>query len=113
MNILEAKDLISPTNNENELDTYVRIFLLPEKDANIQTKMHRSNKSPSYKERFLFSLNPREQSQRSLNFHVYSVDHLSHTLIGEGEFRLCDVSMRQPITTWITLTDNGQVWKVL
>lgn len=40
---------------------------------------------------------------------MYATDLLSHTLIGEGELRLNDVSLRQPVTTWVTLTDTGQV----
>ena len=110
VNVLEAKDLIGPNRTENVSDSYVRVFLLPDKEATIQTKVYRGSNSPSYKERFLFSLNPREQSQRSLCFHVYSTDLLSHTLIGEGEIRLGDISLRQPVTTWVTLTDTGQVY---
>lgn len=72
--------------------------------------MYRCNSSStSYKERFLFTLNPRDQSHSLLNFHVYSTDHSIHALIGEGEIRLSDISLRQPVTTWITLTDTGQV----
>ncbi|CAH1370489.1 hypothetical protein MTP99_012082 [Tenebrio molitor] len=108
VNVLEAKDLIESNRTENVSDSYVRVFLLPDKEATIQTKVYRGSNSPSYKERFLFSLNPREQSQRSLCFHVYSTDLLSHTLIGEGEIRLGDISLRQPVTTWVTLTDTGQ-----
>lgn len=109
MNVLEAKDLIGPNRIEDVSDSYVRVFLLPDKEATIQTKVYRGSNSPSYKERFLFSLNPREQSLRSLCFHVYSTDLLSHTLIGEGDIRLGDISLRQPVTTWVTLTDTGQV----
>lgn len=109
MNVLEAKDLIGPTKDDNPIDSYVKVYLLPDKGSNAQTKLYRCSNSPSYKERFLFSLHPREQSQKSLCFHVYAMDHLSHTLVGEGEIRLTDVSLRQPVTTWVTLTDTGQV----
>ncbi|XP_044254493.1 synaptotagmin-12 isoform X2 [Tribolium madens] len=108
VNVLEAKELIGPNRTENVSDSYVRVFLLPDKEATIQTKVYRGSNSPSYKERFLFSMYPREQSQRSLCFHVYCTDLLSHTLIGEGEIRLGDISLRQPVTTWVTLTDTGQ-----
>lgn len=109
VNVLEAKDLIGPAKDDNLIDSYVKVFLLPDKTTNVQTRVYRSSRSPSYKERFLFSLNPGEQSQRSLYFHIYCTDRLSHTLIGEGELRLGDVSLKQPVTTWITLTDTGQV----
>lgn len=109
VNVLEAKDLIGPSKDDTPIDSYVKIYLLPDKASNAQTKLYRYSNSPSYKERFLFSLHPREQSQKSFCFHVYSLDHSSHTLVGEGEIRLADVSLRQPVTTWITLTDTGQV----
>ncbi|XP_048517528.1 synaptotagmin-12 [Dendroctonus ponderosae] len=108
VNVLEAKDLTGVVKVDGYLDTYVRVSLLPDKEATIQTKVYRSTSSPSYKERFLFSLNPREQMQRALCFHLYATDLVSHTLIGEGELRLTDVSLRQPVTTWVTLTDTGQ-----
>jgi hypothetical protein len=42
-------------------------------------------------------------------FYVYASDKYSNTLIGEAELKLCDVTPRQPVTTWLTLTDTGQV----
>lgn len=63
MNVLEAKDLTGVAKIDGFLETYVRVSLLPDKEATIQTKVYRSTSSPSYKERFLFSLNPREQMQ--------------------------------------------------
>lgn len=109
VNVLEAKELQGTMRGNDFLDTYVRVFLLPDKEATIQTRIYRSSSTPSYKERFLFGLNPREQSQKSISFHLYATDMLSHTLIGEGELRLADISLRQPVTTWVTLTDTGQV----
>ncbi|XP_074041322.1 synaptotagmin 12 isoform X2 [Leptinotarsa decemlineata] len=108
VNVLEAKDLSGVVKKDDTLDTYVRVSLLPDKEATIQTRVYRSSGSPSYKERFLFSMNPREQSQRLLYFHVYATDFLTHTLVGEGEIRLSEISLRQPVTTWVTLTDTGQ-----
>ncbi|GLV35761.1 Synaptotagmin 12 [Carabus blaptoides fortunei] len=107
VSVLEAKDLIGP-NKEEPMDTYIRVYLLPDKSTNLQTRLYRHSNSPSYKERFLFSLNPREASQRTLCFHVYSTDRLAQTLVGEAELRLAEISLRQPVTTWVTLTDTGQ-----
>lgn len=108
VSVLEAKDLIGP-NKEEPMDTFIRVYLLPDKSTNMQTRLYRNSSSPSYKERFLFSLNPREASQRTLCFHVYSTDRQTHTLIGEADIRLAEMSLRQPVTTWVTLTDTGQV----
>ncbi|XP_018322333.1 synaptotagmin-12 [Agrilus planipennis] len=108
VSILEAKELLGSNKEDILLDTYVRVFLLPDKISNAQTKIYKDSRNPSYKERFLFELHPREQCQKSLCFQVYSTSNLSHTLIGEGEFKLNDASLRQPVTTWVTLTDTGQ-----
>lgn len=115
-NVLEAKDLINPnfaingaTNTDEQMDTYVKIFLLPDKNINVQTKIYRNSNSPSYQERVIFTLHPRDQMQTALLFHIYATDMNSHTLIGEGELSLADVSLRQPVTTWVTLTDTSQV----
>lgn len=50
-----------------------------------------------------------EANQRTLSFHVYCTDKNSHGLVGEAEIRLGEMSLRQPVTTWVTLTDTGQV----
>lgn len=72
-------------------------------------KVYRKSNSPSYKEKFLFGLEPTEFSKRSLTFYVYASDKMSNTLIGEADLRLCDISSKQGVTTWVTLTDTGQV----
>lgn len=112
-NVLEAKDLVGPSTEGNRMDSYVRVVMLPDKSVNAQTKVCKSANNPSYKERFLFPLYPREQSQKALCFQVYGTDGSSHTLLGEGDIRLSDVSLRQPVTTWVTLTDTGQVKHVV
>jgi hypothetical protein len=72
-------------------------------------QVYRRTNCPSYNEKFLFGLEASEFSKRSLIFYVYASDTYSNTLIGEAELKLCDVTPRQPVTTWLTLTDMGQV----
>lgn len=72
-------------------------------------QVYKRSNSPSYKERFLFALEPTDYQKRSLSFYIYATDRTSSSLLGEAELRLCDVSARQPVTTWLTLTDTGQV----
>ncbi|KAL0268766.1 UNVERIFIED_CONTAM: hypothetical protein PYX00_010582 [Menopon gallinae] len=109
VSVLEAKDLIGPDpDNQILMDTYVRVYLLPDKTTNIQTRVYKKSNSPSYKEKFLFGLEPHEFSRRSLTFYVYASDKNSNTLIGEADLRLCDISSKQGVTTWVTLTDTGQ-----
>ncbi|XP_033608197.1 synaptotagmin-12 isoform X3 [Cryptotermes secundus] len=107
VSVLEAKDLVGPDSNAI-IDTYVRVYLLPDKTTNMQTRVYRKTNCPSYKEKFLFGLEASEFSKRSLTFYVYASDKYSNTLIGEAELKLCDVTPRQPVTTWLTLTDTGQ-----
>jgi hypothetical protein len=71
--------------------------------------VYRNTNCPSYKEKFLFGLEASEFAKRSLTFYVYASDMYANTLIGEAELKLCDVTPRQPVTTWLTLTDTGQV----
>lgn len=74
-------------------------------------QVYRNSNSPTYKEKFVLGMDTAELAKRTLMFYVYASDKLSNTLIGEAELRLCDVTMRQPVTTWLTLTDTGQVNK--
>jgi len=72
-------------------------------------QVYRKTNCPSYKEKFLFGLEASEFAKRSLTFYVYASGKYANTLIGEAELKLCDVTPRQPVTTWLTLTDTGQV----
>jgi hypothetical protein len=72
-------------------------------------QVYRNSNSPTYKEKFVLGMETTELAKRTLMFYVYASDKLSNTLIGEAELRLCDVTVRQPVTTWLTLTDTGQV----
>ncbi|PSN36730.1 hypothetical protein C0J52_18421 [Blattella germanica] len=112
VNVVEAKDLVGPDNNTN-IDTYVRVYLLPDKSTNMQTRTYRKTNCPCYKEKFLFGLEAAEFSKRSLMFYIYASDKFSNTMIGEAELKLCDVTPRQPVTTWLTLSDTNQVYMLL
>jgi hypothetical protein len=90
---------ITVTNKSLVLVTFNHIFL----------QVYRKTNCPSYKEKFLFGLEASEFAKRSLTFYVYASDKYANTLIGEAELKLCDVTPRQPVTTWLTLTDTGQV----
>ena len=72
-------------------------------------QVYRKTSCPSYKEKFLFGLEASEFAKRSLTFYVYASDKYANTLIGEAELKICDVTPRQPVTMWLTLTDTGQV----
>jgi len=72
-------------------------------------QVYKNSNSPTYKEKFVLGMETAELMRRSLMFYVYASDKQSNTLIGEAELRLSDVAMRQPVTTWLTLTDTERV----
>ncbi|XP_036227562.2 uncharacterized protein Syt12 [Bactrocera oleae] len=99
--VLEAKGLICPFNVES-LDTFVRIYLVPDEAAAMQTKVFKGSVTPSYNETFNFWLK-KQQGRHSLWFHLYHSGD-THTLIGEAEMEIGE--MPRPVTTWIPLTDS-------
>ncbi|XP_064548675.1 uncharacterized protein Syt12 [Drosophila montana] len=103
VSVLEAKGLICPLSmGLDSLDTFVRIYLVPDHAGGMQTKVVRSTLTPAYNESFNFRLK-REAGRRSLWFHLYH-NGPAHTLIGEAEMEIGEMS--RPITTWIPLSDS-------
>ncbi|XP_017112738.1 uncharacterized protein LOC108136227 isoform X2 [Drosophila elegans] len=101
VSVLEAKGLICPFSVES-LDTFVRIYLVPDHPGAMQTKVVRAALTPSYNESFNFWLQKR-QARHSLWFHLYH-NGPAHTLIGEAEMEIGELP--RPITTWIPLSDS-------
>uniref|UniRef100_A0A1B0D4K6 C2 domain-containing protein n=1 Tax=Phlebotomus papatasi TaxID=29031 RepID=A0A1B0D4K6_PHLPP len=97
--VLEAKELVGPPDAKY-MDTFVRIYLVPDETGASQTK---DSACPSYNETFSFFMS-KKRNRRSLWFHLYH-SGLAHTLIGEAEMQLSDLSAR-PITTWLALSDS-------
>lgn len=107
VSVIQAHDLVGP-DPAVSLDTYVRVFLLPDKSSNMQTRVQKRTNSPLYKERFLFGVEPHELSKRSVLFYVNSIDKYTTTLIGEAEVKLSDVDLHHHITLWTNLVDVNQ-----
>ncbi|XP_022218827.2 uncharacterized protein LOC111071660 [Drosophila obscura] len=101
VSVLEAKGLICPFSVES-LDTFVRIYLVPDHPGAMQTKVVDSTLTPSYNESFSFWLQ-KKQVRHSLWFHLYH-NGPAHTLIGEAEMEIGELP--RPITTWIPLSDS-------
>ncbi|XP_055681213.1 synaptotagmin 1 [Lutzomyia longipalpis] len=100
--VLEAKELVGPPDAKF-MDTFVRIYLVPDETGASQTKLFKDSSCPSYNETFSFFMS-NKHTRRSLWFHLYH-SGMAHTLIGEAEMQLSDLSAR-PITTWLTLSDS-------
>ncbi|XP_017086522.2 uncharacterized protein LOC108118364 [Drosophila eugracilis] len=101
VSVLEAKGLLCPFAVES-LDTFVRIYLVPDHPGAMQTKVVKAALTPNYNESFNFWLQKR-QARHSLWFHLYH-NGPAHTLIGEAEMEIGE--MPRPITTWIPLSDS-------
>ncbi|XP_071516703.1 uncharacterized protein [Panulirus ornatus] len=106
--VVEARDLVGPDPHA-AVDSYVRVFLLPDKSTNMQTRVCRRTNNPTYREKFLFALEEEELGQRSLAFYMYASDKFTNTLIGEAHLRLTDVDVSVPLSTVLPLTDTGQL----
>ncbi|XP_016980059.2 LOW QUALITY PROTEIN: uncharacterized protein LOC108045291 [Drosophila rhopaloa] len=101
VSVLEAKGLLCPFSVES-LDTFVRVYLVPDHPGAMQTKVVNAALTPSYNESFNFWLQ-RRQARHSLWFHLYH-NGPAHTLIGEAEMEIGELP--RPITTWIPLSDS-------
>ncbi|XP_017052098.1 uncharacterized protein LOC108095502 isoform X2 [Drosophila ficusphila] len=101
VSVIEAKGLICPFSVES-LDTFVRIYLVPDHPGAMQTKVVKAALTPNYNESFNFWLQKR-QARHSLWFHLYH-NGPAHTLIGEAEMEIGE--QPRPITTWIPLSDS-------
>ncbi|CAO1390127.1 unnamed protein product [Diamesa tonsa] len=103
VSVLEAKDLIAPTDANDRIDSFVRIYLVPDDNTAQQTKVFKNSPQPSYQETFGFWIT-KENIKRSLWFHLYHTSPKAHTLIGETEMKLTE--FKKPTTTWLQLTDS-------
>lgn len=81
VSVLEAKDLIAPPDANDRIDSFVRIYLVPDDNTAQQTKVFKNSPQPSYQETFGFWIT-KENIKRSLWFHLYHTSPKAHTLIG-------------------------------
>ncbi|GAB6032783.1 Synaptotagmin-12 [Chamberlinius hualienensis] len=108
VSVIQGRDLVAPEPSVI-IDSYVRVFLLPDKSSNMQTRIQKRSSNPLYKERFLFGLDPQELEKRSVLFNVYASDKYTNTLVGEAEVKLGELNLLQkPVTKWIVLSDVNQ-----
>uniref|UniRef100_A0A1I8PPF3 C2 domain-containing protein n=1 Tax=Stomoxys calcitrans TaxID=35570 RepID=A0A1I8PPF3_STOCA len=104
VNIIEAKGLILPFK-VNAIDTFVRVYLVPDQTGSLQTKVVEDSETPTYNESLHFWLS-KLYPKHSLWFHLFHNGD-AHTLIGEAEMEIGELP--KPITTWIPLTDSRKV----
>lgn len=104
--IMKARDLVGPDSSV-PVDSYVRVYLLPDKSTNIQTRVHKRESCPEYKERFLFGVDCRELGQRTLLFCVYMADKYGSGIIGEAEIKLLEVDLSHPNILTVPVVDSA------
>lgn len=106
--INRARDLVGP-NPSSVVDCYIKVFLLPDRSTNMQTRVQRKTANTIFKERFLFGVDESELSQRSLLCTVYTCDKYTNTMIGEAEIKLSDICLQQPQHIgWFPIVDFNQ-----
>ncbi|CAG9802602.1 unnamed protein product [Chironomus riparius] len=104
VSIVEARDLVIPQDADpDSIDTFVRVYLVPDEAEAMQTKIFRNSSNPSYQESFLFFIT-KQNIKRSLWFHLYHTNAHCTTLIGETELKLTEFA--KPRTTWVQLSDS-------
>ncbi|XP_076357195.1 synaptotagmin-12-like [Tachypleus tridentatus] len=102
----KARNLIGPDPTMN-IDSYVRVFLLPDKTTNMQTRIQRRTNDPLFKERFLFGVDSRDLCRRSVLCYIFTSDKYTNTFIGETEINLADVDFRKPYLNWMPILDTN------
>lgn len=125
VSIVEARDLLIPQDADpDSIDTFVRVYLVPDEAEAMQTKIFRNSSNPSYQESFLFFIT-KQNIKRSLWFHLYHTNAHCTTLIGmkiqfwslvvtlwpffsysQGETELKLTEFTKPRTTWVQLSDS-------
>ncbi|XP_058835880.1 uncharacterized protein LOC131692702 [Topomyia yanbarensis] len=101
--IQEAKQLVGQPGIE--MDTFVKVFIVPDESKVLQTKIFKSSNSPSYQETFNFWI-PHNNIRRSLWFHLYQTSTQEQILIGECELQINE-NINRPMTTWLKLQDSS------
>ncbi|XP_065083863.1 uncharacterized protein Syt12 [Ochlerotatus camptorhynchus] len=101
--IQEAKQLVGPPGVD--MDTFVKVFIVPDESKVLQTKVFKDSNFPSYQETFTFWIT-HKNIRRSLWFHVYHTSAKEQTLIGECEMQINE-NINRPMTTWLKLVDSS------
>ncbi|XP_042903649.1 synaptotagmin-12-like [Parasteatoda tepidariorum] len=105
--INRARDLVGPIPN-SVIDSYIKVFLLPDRSTNMQTRVQRKNNNPMFKEQFLFGVDENNLCQRSLLCTVYTCDKYTNSILGEAEVKISDLDLKQPFMGWFPIVDSNQ-----
>ncbi|XP_054720462.1 synaptotagmin-12-like [Uloborus diversus] len=105
--INRARDLVGPIPN-SVVDSYIKVFLLPDRTTNMQTRVQRKSNNPVFKERFLFGVDQSDIAERSLLCTVFTCDKYTNSMMGEAELKFSELDLTQPYMGWFPIVDSNQ-----
>ncbi|XP_070533644.1 synaptotagmin-12-like isoform X3 [Ptychodera flava] len=105
--LVQARELRTVEETIGAMDTYVKIYILPDPEPKAQSKVFRKSVNPVYNERFVLDVARQELEHKTLQFAVFYYDKYSrHDLIGEAEMKLGDLDLIPgPFSTWLNVMD--------
>lgn len=115
MTVVQARDLRSAWNQDSPTDSFVQVYVLPEKEVKGQTKVYRRSANPVYNERLTMVVRKDALCNRTVRLEVCGLDrYQQHGDIGIGELRLGAVEwFPGPFSTWVDLVPKGEVSFIL
>ncbi|XP_071825323.1 synaptotagmin-12-like isoform X1 [Apostichopus japonicus] len=108
--VVQARDLRSAWNHDSPTDSFVQVYVLPDKEVKGQTKVYRRSANPVYNERLTMIVRKDALCHRTVRVEVCGLDrYQQHGDIGIGELKLGAVEwFPGPFSTWIDLIPKGE-----
>ncbi|XP_023235770.1 synaptotagmin-15-like [Centruroides sculpturatus] len=108
VNLVKAKHLSGRGLNNTSRDPYVRIYLLPDEENYLQSKVRKRTLSPKFNEKFTFKVEESDLCNRTLRFSIYDVDKrkVRHTL-GHVMIPLDKVDLSSNMLIWRDLESSA------
>lgn len=87
-------------------DPYCKVCLLPNRRAQLQSKVHRKTTYPVFDEEFIFEVSPDELNTLTLEFAIFDYDEFSrHEGIGQVKVPLQDIDLEPKQILWKPLRE--------
>ena len=108
VHLIEAENLVSRSFS-GTADPYCKVCLLPNRRAQLQSKIHRKTTYPVFDEEFIFEVSPDELDTLTLELFLYDYDEFSrHEGIGQVKVPLVDIDFEQQQIYWKPLREPEQ-----
>lgn len=108
VNLVKAKHLSGRGLNNTSRDPFVRIYLLPDEENYLQSKVRRRTLSPKFNEKFTFQVEESDLCNRTLRMSIYDVDKrkVRHTL-GHVIIPLDKIDLESNMLIWRDLESSA------